>query len=690
MVSREIMKEGMHIRSDLKELFCLAYPRYRSAIRTIATLPLSARTLLIKACQAQSWPAPDSFSTLRNMINKHPDVLVYEPLPQYLPFGEFAPHFNLTFRDPLESAIILDICRGTPLPSFQDVYEAQSLSWAKEIKLVYGTKREARVNWDVFFVEGCQELPIADGVPPNPSMARRIHHQLKRFRDSTRGRRFYPRATHRNMSRSTRRDYEGATGQSLDGIPIFGQDNWAKHYHDTGVQVEGACEMRQKWYHSGAKPRTYFAMGGKAYKSCRFLQDFFTDLVDFFLPTNHKTRLQPDRLFLSSRFDKEEPHFRIYDLSNFTSNMSEQSRCLSSLEKFFQGVDVEIVDERYGPLAVDLGQLLSDYVEDCVDRPEVSLERYPGFSISEGELHDCIPHMVASLLGIFGNLMSCTFAHYLMVSPVVKDEGEVNVAGDDGILPEDAANPEPVHRVIDLVGSCAMEKTFRGDEESAIALKRPIWEDLPHLRTTYNIIPPSLVRCVQTLDSNFSDPRYPPVFEQRSFNEGLDVVGKDLLRFLRSAYLRRYSDVIRLSEVLEGFEKLVKKIRGKRPQSGTRGTQGYTWPIHPFVYEFLETPPLTVLLVNNAPRWLWAPKLEKRPVYQDTDLYSGLSFESNSSPKLKMLELFGYVEKEEVKELLEGHYVLNFLGMLAAPVYIPTVYTFSVVKDVPEAFQGWY
>lgn len=689
MVSREIMKEGKHIRSDLKQLFCLVYPRYRSVIRSILGLPLSARTLLIKACQAQSWPSPDSFSTLRRMIDEHPYVLITEPLPVYLPFGEFGPHFNLELQNPLESAILLDICRGLPLPTTEEVFEAQAASWAKEIKLVHGHKREARVNWDVFFVDGCQELPIADGVPPNPSMARRIHHQLKRFRDKIRGRRFYPRATHRNMSRSTRREYEQSTGKSLGGIPIFGQDNWAKIYHDTGVQIRGSCEMRQKWYHSGAKPRTYFAMGGEAYEACRHLQDFFTELVDFFLPTNHKTRLQPDRLFLSSRFEKEEPHFRIYDLSNFTSNMAEQSRCLAGLERFFEGVEVEIVDERFGLVATSMDELLSHYIEVCVDRPEVSLERYPGTDLREGDLHDSIPHMVASLLGIFGNLMSCTFAHYLMVSPVVKDEGELNVAGDDGILPEDAANPEPVRRVIDLVGSCAMEKTFRGDEDSAIALKRPVWEDLPHLRSAYNIIPPSVVRCVQVLDKNFSDPRYPPVFEQRSFNEGLDVVGRDLLRFLRSAYLRRYEDVIRLTEVLDGFERMVKQIRGTRPYPGTRGTQGYTWPVHPYVYEFLETPPLTVLSVNYAPRILWATKLGRLPVYNDTDLYCGLSFESNSSPKLKMLESFGYVEKEEVRELLEDYRVLSFLGMLAAPIYIPAIYTYTVVKDVPDVFQGW-
>jgi hypothetical protein len=197
------------------------------------------------------------------------------------------------------------------------------------------------------------------------------------------------------------------------------------------------------------------------------------------------------------------------------------------------------------------------------------------------------------------------------------------------------------------------------------------------------------VRCVQVLDKEFSDPRYPPVFEQRSFNEGLDVVGKDLLRFLRSAYLRRYEDVVRLTEVLDGFERMVRQLRGTRPQSGTRGTQGYTWPVHPYVYEFLETPPLTVLSVNYAPRTIWAAKLGRLPVYNDTDLYCGLSFESNSSPKLKMLESFGYVEKEEVRELLEDYHVLNFLGMLAAPIYIPAIYTYTVVKDVPDVFQGW-
>nr|WCL23005.1 hypothetical protein [Armillaria spp. ambi-like virus 4] len=689
VVLRRAAEERMHTRTDLKELFSLVYPEYRTVIRTLSRLPLSARNLLIKACQAQSWPAPDSFSTLRQMIEQHPDVYVHDPYPDIIKFSNFAPYFNLRLHDPLESAILLDIARGLPLPSIYDVLEAQSASWSKEIRLVHGVKREAAINWDVFFVEGCQHLSIADGVEPNPQMARRIHHQLKRFRESIRGRRFYPRATHKNMSRGTRRDFERQTGQSLEGIPIFGQDNWGAHYHHTGRKLGGPSEMRQKWYHSGAKPRTYFAMGGEAYEACRFLQDFFTEIVDYFMPTNHKTRLQPDRLFLSSRYEKEDPHFRIYDLSNFTSNMSEQSRCLKGLEKFMEGVEVEVVDERFGPLMMTMEMLLSDYQESCVERPAVSLERYEGVDKSEGDLHDSIPHMVASLLGIFGNLMSCTFAHYLIVSPVVRDEEEVNIAGDDGILPEDANNPEPVKRVIDLVGSCAMEKTFRSDEESAIALKRPIWEDLPHLHTAFNIIPPSVVRCCQSICSSFQDPRYPPLPEPYTLNEGLNIVGKDLLRFLRSAYIRRYQDVDRLAEVVQGYERLVRRLSRVKTTPGTKGTQGYTWPMSPLGYDFLDAPPLTVLSINFAPKRLWTAKLEKRPVYQETDLYVGLSFESNSSPKLKMLEAYGYIEKEEVMELLEDYKVLDFLGMLAAPVTIPVVYSYSVVRDVPEAFQGW-
>jgi hypothetical protein len=680
------MEGRSHRQCDLKELFSLAYPRYRTVIRSLSKLPLSARNLLIKACQAQSWPAPDSFSTLRRMIEEHPPIYIHDPYPEIIPLSNFVPLFNLKLQDPLESAILLDIARGLPLPTIYDVREAQAASWCKEIKLVHGVKKEVVVNWDVFFKEGCQHLPMATGIPPNPRMARRIHVALKRFREKVRGRRFYPRATHKNMSRATRRDFE-AREMSLEGIPIFGQDNWGAYYHRTGGKLGGASEMRQKWYHSGAKPRTYFAMGGEAYEYCRFLQDFFTDLVDFFLPTAHDTRLQPDRLFLSSQYEKEDPHFRIYDLSNFTSNMAEQSGCVEGLTEFMEDVEVEIVDERFGVVATDMGSLLSDYHEHCVDRPAVSLERYPG-SPADGSEFNGIPHMVASLLGIFGNLMSCTFAHYLIVSPVVQDDEELNIAGDDGILPEDAANPEPVRRVIDIVGSCAMEKTFRSDEESAIALKRPIWEDLPHLRTQYNIIPPSVVRCVQSLTSTFKDPRYPPLPEPYTVKEGLNIVGKDLLRFLRSAYLRRYHDEERLDEVVAGFETLAKKLLRKTVTAGTKGTQGYTWPVRPLAYDFLESPPLTVLSVNFAPRHLWATLLEKRPVYKE-ELYAGVTFESNSSKKLKMLESFGYLEKEEVKVELEDYQVLTFLGMLASPIVIPVVYTYSVVRDVPEAFQGW-
>jgi hypothetical protein len=97
---------------------------------------------------------------------------------EFMPLEEVIPSLNIQLGDPLTSAIILDICRSLPLER-QEVIDTKNQSWAKEVKLLLGEKKSAEVDWDVFFEPGCQDRPIAEGVEPNPAMARRIHNGLK-------------------------------------------------------------------------------------------------------------------------------------------------------------------------------------------------------------------------------------------------------------------------------------------------------------------------------------------------------------------------------------------------------------------------------------------------------------------------------------------------------------------------------
>jgi hypothetical protein len=566
-----------------------------------------------------------------------------------------------------------------------EIDEMKRKSWDREISLANGVFREDSVNWDVIFGERSDRTkPLHPMLPSNPTMANTIFRHYSALRDRLRGSIMYPRYSHKNMSRSTRRDYERVTGHMLNDVPIFGQDDWIRFYHSTGYMLIGDVEMRQRWYTAGVKPRTYFAMGGSTFQYSRFLQDFFSQLVDVIPSTNHKTRLRPGRLVLPVKDDLE-VHWRIYDLSSFTSNCCVQRSFCYALAEFFLGVDVIVLDERSGYLHMDLGEMLFDYTEHCVVQPSLSLERYDD-QYTSFHFH----HWVASMLGIFGNLMSCTAAHFLITSPLVSSFDEINCAGDDEIIPEHLENEYEVDQAVRIVGMYERTKSFRGDEEGAIHLKRPFVETTPQPSLLLNLIPPNVATCILVL-TEFEDPRFKRYGAALSVDDAISVVGKDLMRFLESAYRLKYDDTWRLHEVLVGFSNLVRKHTGYVPRpclrSGPRDLP--YWPIDPINYEFNGPySPMEVLVSWNAPVDTMVPRRET--VASDEMLYRipETEFEANSSPRLKLLETLGYVEKEEVMVEIPRHNRLEFWMDHYKQSYQsrPVVYRYSILKEIPRVF----
>jgi len=663
----------------------MAYPNYKDVVLLVSELPIRHRSLLIKLCQAQVLPS-EFPSTLQSLLDDLPPVLMRSGSHKaYTTLREALQELDSDLQDPLTSAIILDIARGVTAAA-DEVYEIKQESWAKEVALSGGTHVDHGVNWDVFFgTEGnCREQLHAN-IPANPTMARTIRRDFHRFRERIRGTTLFSRYTHKNMPYSTRREYELMTGESLEQIPIFGQDDWVRYYHRTGHQLGGATEMRQRWYTSGAKPRTYFAMGGEAYGASRFLQGFFSDLVDSFPPTNHKLRLRTGRLTMPH--SDEEIHWRIYDLSSFTSNCSVQRSFCYRLASFFSGVEVTCYDERYGPMAVDMGDLLQDYVSVCVERPSLSLERFDPDLV---DFEFC--HMVASMLGIFGNLMTCTSSHFLITSPFVSSYSEVNCAGDDEIIPEESTNTYALDQGIQIVGVYERTKSFRGNEEGAIQLKRPFLETLPNPTLLENIIPPTVATVLLLLDKNYRDLRFRKFpSDDMTWKDNISVVGKDLMRFLMSAWRMKYADVEKLHGVYRGFCKLVRELTGYYPVPALRTSRDSKpyWPIDPFDYEFCAMySPMDVLVTFDAPKQTEVPVL-RLITYWDEGIFADDSWECNQNPRLKLLETLGYIEKEEVMEPVpvvnQLHFWCDYYSR--SSVVPPTLYKYTVISDIPYQFH---
>jgi hypothetical protein len=346
---------------------------------------------------------------------------------------------------------------------------------------------------------------------------------------------------------------------------------------------------------------------------------------------------------------------------------------------------VIIVDEVYGPIECDLGDLLRDYNEHCVVGPWMSLERSPS---SLGVSHlTAIQHGIASLLGIFGNLMTCTVAHYLLVLGVVDTDDEINIAGDDGILLETPITAPAVDVCLEKVGDTEPSKAFSSKEDGAICLKRPILHDTDLLLLD-NIIPPTLVTAYTYLAGEDPDPRYHSYgLDQLTVSDRLSIVGRDLFRFFRSAYIMQYQDVETLGSIWRGFARaasILMKIDFRAYQAKYGERDFIFWPLDPSNYDFLSVDPYWVWCLMYAGSRSFHRRGQVR-VEVSSLTNVGDAVEGNMTKRLSLLKRLDYIDSKPLSESLDELQTPHRLyRMLTHPQSLePEIYSFSCQKDIP-------
>jgi hypothetical protein len=660
-----------------RDLRSTVYPNAHDIYRDlIEPATLQVRSLIVKCCQAQYVPHPDTPSTLLTLCNPHIVIHAHRnPIRSYT-LVSLLQEYQHWITSPLRSAVTLDLCRFCPVDALE-IAEARIKSWNKEVLCCENRWTPDDVNWDVLFSGHVEDIhkSLLPGVPPNPRMAMMFRGALKRFRDKISGRLLYPRMTHKNMSRDTRREFEHMSGRvgALTDVPIFGQDDYLRYHNQSGIYLGGACEMRQKWYPSGMKPRTYYCQGGEAYQHSMHLQGVFTELVNSWPITHHVSRLQPSRVVIPVN-----AWGRIYDLSSFTSNCTVQRMFNERLAEKLYGTFVMIVDSREGAIWKDLGDLLFEYNRHCVVEPAVSYERLP--NAVDTLIAD---HGTASMLGIFGNLMSCTMAHGGIVAQAVDNDAELNIAGDDGQVAEQESNSDAVHLCISAVGDYELTKTFDTREPGCICLKRPISQEGQRFQTKLTIIPPTL-SLIGFLLFDIVDPRFSFIQEPESMLEAtkVSIVGKDMMRFLRSLFrAAEYVDDDEIEIALRVYHGISKKFRLKPslPQCGGP----YFWPLFDSELILVEDP--LISLVNRCFTGYCIVPVQE---YSEPDIalgrsFVGETFDSNKSQHLVYLEKLGFLISDRVEKYLTGMDAYDALLKLYHDFSTPLLYRFTIHRDIP-------
>lgn len=357
------------------------------------------------------------------------------------------------------------------------------------------------------------------------------------------------------------------------------------------------------------------------------------------------------------------------------------------LAQLASGRNFSYWDAREGIVSEDFGDVLWRYSQTCCRGTEVSYER-------------CLPSDLgvhvqnkAGLLGVFGNLMTCTVAHGILVRYFVDDDDEVNIAGDDGLAPEDNEDELTLDLLLQQIGEYERSKTFRSDEPGAIHLKRPFVTMDTLVITKPSIAFPSISRILYLYDrDNYDDPRHrfiPETEEDYCINR-IPKVGRDLLRYLRSVHFERGSVAEDEFEKSLSFANAVTRLFGMSPLGRIPITSldGF-WPLIPQVDRLFDEDPAYSLISENYSGIAVVPRLDNLEYRGDYRLFSGETIVCNSSRHFSWLCHLGIVDRRTEMEVVEGEEGFRRLYSIFTPkdTSVKPVYTYTVVRDVPYWLQ---
>lgn len=558
------------------------------------------------------------------------------------------------------AAFSLSMILSSPYPDWviADIFQSMV---SKEMAAMESTERPNGIDWSALQT---LSVPLSSDHRPAPDTYRLFRSAFNRWISKLSRTLILPYSSRKSLSRSTLRDFNRLSGNSFESVNPLQLE---QYYCETGVKVGGVCEMRQVWYPTIATPRTYYAMGGDAYFRSRYLRDIFNYLADYIPCTNRHLRVDPSHLTVES----DEDTF-VYDLTSFTSLFHEQRHFLDFIAGICCDVEVEVLDTHHGILRVSLEELIHEYNE-LNKHPTYSLERM-GFDIE-------LQHSIAGFLGVYANLVTCTFAHGLNLMTMTDSVNKQWCAGDDaGTLHkrDDRSFKVDMQNTLDKIGVIQWEKTYSDSEgDPAVALKRRLIRLPGLLALSPNILFPPFSTMFK------DDPR----FERQHGDSDEDLLSRfcsGLMSMLYQMSITHWeqTDVSFLRVLLPAlYTRLHLPSLGWFPPLCGYGSMSsghrLSFAVPRIVGEFWKNDPTKELL--DA----YMPLTYAGRVYSEMR-WDGMiadEFMCNSSPILKVAVSMGFLEREEVRVV----YHLNEDVQLA--VYRDYLKSMASASDVLYRFK---
>lgn len=625
-----------------------------SYIEKVVPLSLKIRKVLILICRSEVNPFSRAMSgsilkrQCRPLIS-HSDVRCDDL--------EVALSFVLESR--LRTALLKSWILATPV-SYKQQVEVRKQMVEKELTVMESTPRIPSVCWESI-LSGHIAYQVDDY--PHHMVTSTTHRKVHIWANHVSKRTIYPHYGHKYLSVNSEREIPAPWPDNTTPISSI-QAEWL--YMKYGIEGSSPCELKQAWTPGIMVPRTYYAQGLDAYHSSKYIRNIFNSLADLFRNVNRFNRVRP-QLISADAGDT----LYIYDLTSFSSMFHEHRSFLLALATEVEGYDVTIFDSYSGPSSTSLSFLIREYVKYNVDHPSYTTLMFP--------IHDSLElqHNVAGFLGVYGNLITCTLPHGILLATVNDDWHNNWCAGDDAGCAICQEKHSRLDRVIRKAGSYAEEKVFIGNEPGAVALKRPIRFDRGLVIFKNTPLFPLL--------GLFTDPTRFNVLRSRDEHYLNRMISASMISFLVSCAGIRITNSDR-SEMFRYIKKMFLQLQlpleGWLPHvCGTRPWR-FTFPIideHMFDEDPFER------LIGKYYRGMFRSKVRENCPVSYSELFVLGETRGNSTDWLRWAKVMGIVSAEPEYEMLEGNLGRDSLrsSLRISPLSdFPIVYKYTKIDDV--------
>lgn len=291
----------------------------------------------------------------------------------------------------------------------------------------------------------------------------------------------YPQVQRRkNMSHSTLLLYQEHFPNATEVRSL----DLERHFYHHGEKILGHCEMRAAWKYNELKPRIYYAQGGDAYFSSRYMKRIAVAVMESIQATKVQNRLHP-LTPLNLTMDAEDTVVT-WDLSSFTTNLSELKYFLWHVARLCEdrAIEVNLFDYREGIITANLWELLDDYNSNINIQSSFSIHRIlDKFSLDFEQ--SILQQQNSGMLGVPGNIGFSTALHGF-VAQTCSEVNKTVCVGDDALCC--TQDVEHVLETISSLGNLSLDKTSTllppRDElvtRRSKFLKRPFMRDIDGL-----------------------------------------------------------------------------------------------------------------------------------------------------------------------------------------------------------------